>query len=98
MASSSNSGGNGGGGGDYQPVPLTTAAAATTTKTHSCDDDTDSAFLAVRCVRCWTKPLRDLYRFFAELCAEFGWRFVAIVALVYGFNQGFGEGYLSQVK
>lgn len=43
-----------------------------------------------------TKPFRDLHMFFHELCAEFGWRFVAIVVLVYGFNQGFGEGYLSQ--
>jgi len=42
------------------------------------------------------KPLRDLLTFFTELASEFGWRFVAIVALVYGFNQGFGEGYLSQ--
>ena len=52
--------------------------------------------LLKRLTRLATKPFRDLYKFFHELCVEFGWRFVAIVVLVYGFNQGFGEGYLSQ--
>ncbi len=74
----------------YVAVPMTPGGDHVAPKSRGC-----GCCSSRLCV--WaTWPCRDLHTFFAELSAEFGWRFVAIVALVYGFNQGFGEGYFGQ--
>ena len=36
---------------------------------------------------------RGLLRFYTRLSAQFGWKFVVLVTLVYGANQGVGEGW-----
>ena len=81
----------------YERVPLTESPPTSgTSSSASALPSSSSATAGRSCLQIIASPFVDLYRFFSELSQEFGWRFVCIVVLVYGFNQGFGEGYLSQ--
>ena len=39
-------------------------------------------------------PWRQIWGYYGRLCGAFGWRYVAIVSLTYGVNQGVGEALL----
>ena len=41
-----------------------------------------------------TNPIGRVYAFYDRLSTTFSWRYVAIVSLVYGVNQGVGEACL----
>ena len=42
----------------------------------------------------WVAPWRQIWGYYGRLCGAFGWRYVAIVSLTYGVNQGVGEAML----
>mmetsp|Transcript_9633 Transcript_9633/g.39271 ORF Transcript_9633/g.39271 Transcript_9633/m.39271 type:complete len:721 (-) Transcript_9633:977-3139(-) len=54
-------------------------------------EETDRPLTLVEKAR---RPFERAYAYFERLSRAFGWRYVALVALVYGINQGVGEAFL----